>query len=198
MRILGDAPKTVNVVNSEKKEGFAKAARTLYKRARCPLLFFFDSDGQCVASEFWKLAAEIEHCDCVLSVKKIHYDPLMRRMASRVFNSLARVYFNFDFKDINFGFRLVRRDAALRCLEDCRYMPTLLNSEMAILMHRYGYRLREVVVHHRPRLFGMSRGLEPGSLLKESWRAFTALSKIRKNAPHTAPKREAARSAGRG
>jgi hypothetical protein len=170
----------LDIVCNDKKEGFAAAARALYKRAKCPLVFFADSDGQCVASEFWRLAEHAGPNDFVLGVKRIRYDPLVRRITSWAFNSLARLTFHISSKDINFGFRLAKRDAILRCLAHCTDMPTLLNAEVTIYACALGYRIKSVRVHHRPRIFGMSRGLTPGSIAAESWRALIALFKIRK------------------
>lgn len=165
----------LDICYSDKKEGFAKAARKLYERSKCPLSFFLDSDGQCVGSEFWKMAAEIHKADCVLGVKRVHHDPLLRRVASMCFNGIARQMFGLPFHDINFGFRLGRRDAILLCLSECKHMRTLLNAEMTIRLSQRGFRLVEVVVHHRPRLFGTSRGLDPDSLFREAWQAYRGL-----------------------
>lgn len=169
----------LDIVYKERREGFAAAARSLYRRARCPWVFFSDSDGQCVASEFWSLAEHAGEYDFVLGVKRIRYDPLVRRITSRVFNRLARALFSLPSPDINFGFRLARREALLRCLERCADMPTLLNAELAIYAHALGYRMLPVRVHHRPRIFGLSRGLDPGTLPANSWKAFVGLLRIR-------------------
>lgn len=169
----------LDVKYNARREGFGAAARALYRRARCPWTFFSDSDGQCVASEFWKLAEFAEQCDFVLGVKRVRYDPLIRRITSRVFNRIAKTLFGVPGQDINFGFRLARREALLRCLERCEDMPTLLNAEVSIYAHAMGYRLKPVGVHHRPRIFGLSRGLTPGSVPSNSWKAFTGLLRIR-------------------
>lgn len=170
----------LRVAYNAKREGFAAAARALYRRARCPWVFFTDSDGQCVASEFWRLAAEAENYDFLLGVKRVRFDPFVRRVTSRVFNRLAAFICGTPDRDINFGFRLARRDAALECLSRCRDMPTLLNAEMTIFAHALGYRIAPVRVHHRPRIFGLSRGLEPGSVAGNSWKAFRGLLRIRR------------------
>lgn len=179
LRELNERWPFLQVTYADKKEGFAHAAAGLYRRARCPLIFFADSDGQCVASEFWKLALHVNGSDFVLGVKQVRYDPLVRRLASKTFNWIARRLFHTGLKDINFGFRLCRREAALACLDECRYMRTHLNAEIALVAHRRHFRISQVQVHHRPRLYGDSRGLEPSRLLGESWRALVALLKLR-------------------
>lgn len=169
----------LDIVYKDRREGFAAAARSLYRRARCPWVFFSDSDGQCVASEFWRLAGAAPEFDFVLGVKRIRYDPLVRRITSRVFNRIASAMFDVPSPDINFGFRLARREALLRCLERCADMPTLLNAEVTIYAHVLGYRILPVQVHHRPRIFGLSRGLDPGTVPSNSWKAFAGLLRIR-------------------
>jgi dolichol-phosphate mannosyltransferase len=176
---LGQRWPFLDIACKTSREGFAAAARSLYRRARCPWVFFTDSDGQCVASEFWRLAQAAQDCDFVLGVKRIRYDPLVRRITSRVFNGIARAIFSVPSPDINFGFRLARREPLLDCLKRCGDMPTLLNAEVTIYAHALGYRIRPVLVHHRPRIFGLSRGLDPGSVPSNSWKAFTGLLKIR-------------------
>ena len=165
----------LNIVYKEKKEGFAKAARELYGKAKCPWVFFTDSDGQCVASEYWKLTKFMDSSDFITGHKTPRYDPFSRRVMSKTFNFVCRSLFKFQLKDINFGFRLCRRDAIIDCLNRCNYMPTLLNSEMIIIANSLGYKIHEVDVYHRPRLSGLSRGLIPGSILKESFLTFKAI-----------------------
>lgn len=177
----------LNIRFQPKREGFGPAARALYARASCPWVFFTDSDGQCVGSEFWRLAEHVENHDFVLGVKRIRYDPLVRRITSRVFNRIAKTLFSVPGEDINFGFRLARREAVLRCLDHCADLPTLLNAEVSIYAHALGYRILPVRVHHRPRIFGLSRGLTPGSVPANSWKAFIGLLKIRKKIGATAP-----------
>ncbi|MBI4903431.1 MAG: glycosyltransferase [Acidobacteria bacterium] len=170
----------LDVKYNDQREGFAPAARSLYRRARCPWIFFSDSDGQCVASEFWRLAEKAAGNDFLLGVKRIRYDPFVRRLTSRVFNRIAAMMFPVSGADINFGFRLARREAVLRCLDHSADMPTLINAEVSIYAHVLGYRVCPVLVHHRPRIFGLSRGLTPGSIGTNAYKAFLGLLRIRK------------------
>ncbi|HUQ95869.1 MAG TPA: glycosyltransferase family 2 protein [Bryobacteraceae bacterium] len=169
----------LNIVFNDRREGFGAAAGALYRRATCPWVFFTDSDGQCVANEFWRLAEHAAGHDFLLGVKRQRYDPLMRRVTSRVFNNLARGLFGVPGKDINFGFRLARRAAVLQCLTHCGDLPTLLNAEVSIYAHALGFRILPVPVHHRPRVYGLSRGLTPESVPGNAWHAFTGLLRIR-------------------
>lgn len=171
----------IQIEYSEKKQGFAKAAIQLYRKAKCPLLFFTDADGQCIANEFWKMTDLIKDNDFVLGVKKVHYDPFVRRVASFCFNGIARMIFGFKFRDINFGFRLSRKEPLIQVLDKAKHMPTLLNAELTILAYIMKYRLAEVQVHHRPRMYGLSVGLTPNSIPRESMQAFRGLLNLKKD-----------------
>ena len=153
LRELNERLPFLQIGYSPHKEGFATAARKLFRRANNPLIFFVHSDGQCVIPEFWKMAAHIGDNDWVISRKNIRRDPLERRILSRTFNWIARKVFGFEYRDINYGFRLCRRDKVLRALDAANHMPTLLNSELLIRAHLAGDLIKEISVHHRPRLY---------------------------------------------
>ena len=70
----------IRVILNQKKEGFAAAARRLYQEAKCPLIFFTDSDGQYVAADFWKVARHIHAYDVVHGAKLGRKDPWPRRL----------------------------------------------------------------------------------------------------------------------
>lgn len=180
---------------SPTKEGFAAAARKLFRRARNPLIFFVDSDGQCVIPEFWKMAVHIGGNDWVISRKNIRRDPLERRVLSRTFNLIARRLFGFEYRDINYGFRLCRRDKVLGALDAARHMPTLLNAELLIRAHLSGDRIKEVPVHHRPRLYGVSQGLHPSSIIRETLKAFRGLWLLSREQSSSGPSAQGARPA---
>jgi glycosyltransferase involved in cell wall biosynthesis len=175
LKAFADRYPMINVEYRDKKDGFANAAKRLYRRAKNPITFFTDSDGQCVMSEFWKLAALLPHNDWVLAVKKTRRDPLERKVLSWGFNTLGRMLFRHGLHDINFGFRVCRRDKVLEVLDEAVRMRTLVNAELTLLAHRKGHRITEVHVYHRERVFGKSQGLNPNKIVGEAFAAFNGM-----------------------
>jgi glycosyltransferase involved in cell wall biosynthesis len=161
------------------KDGFFNAARRAYRHARCPLLFFTDSDGQYIAREFWKLTPLIEHVDMAHGVKRNRCDPAYRLLASGCFNHLARRLTGIEGRDINSAFRLVHRRLVEELLGAVHCMPTLLNAELYIRAKRAGYRIVDVDVSHRKRPHGASRGLPLGSFVASCRRAYQGLRELR-------------------
>jgi glycosyltransferase involved in cell wall biosynthesis len=162
------------------KDGFFKSAMRLYRAARCPLVFFTDSDGQYVPDEFWKLVPHISKHDIVHGYKVARQDPFYRCLASGVFNSAYRWMFASSYQDINSAFRLLHRRVLDRLLPKISHMPTLLNAELLIRAEQEGFTIRQVGVRHRPRRYGKSRGLPPGRFVKESCLAFRGLVQVKK------------------
>lgn len=170
----------INVEYRDKKDGFANAARRLYERAKCPWIFFTDSDGQYVARDFWKLAKHIDsRYDLIRGAKIGRKDPLIRRLASAIFNKIIQFLFNINYLDFNSAFFLIRRDALRDILMHLNCMPTLINTELLLRLELENYSIKQVYVLHRQRLFGVSRGLAPSAFMQHSIKAVKGLYAIK-------------------
>jgi glycosyltransferase involved in cell wall biosynthesis len=165
----------IRVTYNDKKDGFANAARRLYLSARCPLVFFTDSDGQYIASEFWKLAPHATEFSMVHGAKIGRQDTTFRKAASAIFNRITRFVFDIHHSDINSAFRLVKQPLIRDLVPRLNRMPTLLNAELLIRAEMENYSIKQIRVMHRARKFGVSRGLPPTEFLRESWRAYRGL-----------------------
>ncbi len=166
-------------VNRSQRDGFFNSAMRLYRLAECDLVFFTDSDGQYVAEDFWRVAAQIEHNDMVHGAKVERHDPRYRLTFSGVYNVIVREMFASVAVDANSAFRLVRRELLDDVLPQIRHLRMLPNSEMYIRAERLGYRIQNVPVRHRPRPHGESRSLPAGRFFVECWHAFRGLRALR-------------------
>lgn len=178
---MADKHPYIRLIVNPTRDGFAAAARRLYREAKCPLIFFTDSDGQYIASDFWKLAPYIDSHDLIHGAKIGRKDPLFRRYASAIFNKLSAFLFAITYSDINSAFRLIRREVIERTLPQVDCMPTLLNAELLIRAELENFRIKQIHVMHRERRFGKSRGLPSNRFLQDSLLAFTGLLKIKES-----------------
>lgn len=169
----------IRVIFNDKKDGFAAAARRLYSEAKCPLVFFTDSDGQYVASEFWKLAPYAKDFAIVHGAKIGRQDAFYRKLSSMIFNRIARFIFDMHYSDINSAFRIVRKDLCLEMLPKLNCMPTLLNAEFLLRADMENQPIKQVRVIHRERMHGVSRGLPPNSFLQECLKAYKGLLQLK-------------------
>lgn len=170
------------------KDGFFRSAMRLYRAARCPLIFFTDSDGQYPPEEFWRIAPLINTCDMVHGAKMNRCDPFYRVFASGVFNFIGRRLFHTKGTDINSAFRLMRKNALDAILGSVHVMPTLINAEIYLRMEHAGYLINDINVRHRKRLYGKSRGLPLGHFAKECFHASRGLLRLRDELNKTPPR----------
>jgi glycosyltransferase involved in cell wall biosynthesis len=169
----------IRVMYNERKDGFANATRRLYAAARCPLVFFTDSDGQYVATDFWKLAKFMDRFEVVHGVKLGRKDPLFRRFFSMVFNKAVFFLYQMPYIDINSAYRLMRREVVEAILPKLNVMPTLINAEFLIRAEVENFTIKQVYVTHRFRSDGASRGLPTQRYFLEGLKAFRGLFDIK-------------------
>jgi glycosyltransferase involved in cell wall biosynthesis len=117
------------LVEGRERKGYTKAYKDALRLCRNELIFFSDSSGKHDPRDFWKLAGPIGDYDIVIGCKTGRQDPLYRIVMSRVFNFLVSRYFGHRFTDINSGFRLMRREAVLKVLDEKWHMKHLINFE---------------------------------------------------------------------
>lgn len=172
--------KYIRVISSS-RDGFFESAKRLYLQAKCPLIFFTDSDGQYVATEFWRVAECISRCDLAHGAKLGRQDPLYRLVASHAFNLLVMLLFFTRGRDVNSAFRLVRKSVVEQVLPQVHCVPVLLNSEFYLRAERQGFKIEVIDVEHRPRQFGKSRGVAPGAFLRICFDVFKGVIRLRRD-----------------
>ena len=90
--------------------------------------------------------------DVVCGYKKRRFDPLNRVIGSRIFNSLISIVSGVKLHDHNCGYKAYRKPilSGLNLYGEMhRHIPLILSGR--------GARISEVVVNHRPRMFGASK-----------------------------------------
>ncbi|HWE36046.1 MAG TPA: glycosyltransferase family 2 protein [Isosphaeraceae bacterium] len=137
------------------RRNFGKAAALTagFEAARGSIVFTLDGDLQDDPAEIPRFLARLdEGLDVVSGWKKTRHDPWHKVGPSRVFNAAVSALTGCYLHDHNCGFKVYRAEV-LREVgiygELHRFVP--------VLAHAKGFRVGEVVVHHRPRKFGYSK-----------------------------------------
>jgi hypothetical protein len=104
----------------------------------------------------------------VVGWRRRRRDPPLKVLASWVFNAVLRWGWGLPLHDANCGFKGMRREVADALLP---HLERDFHRYLALMAHRLGFRVAEVVVAHRPRAYGRSRyGLERyGRALADLW-----------------------------
>lgn len=149
----------IRLVSGEKRKGYVQAYKDSIRLPEKEVIFFTDSSGKHDPSDFWKMVDYIGEYDIVSGYKRKRKDPAYRILMTKVFNNLVNWYFGTNFRDIDSGFKLIKKSAMESILEDEWIVTDLISFEIMVRLHYKGYRVKEVPVSHKRRENGASRGL---------------------------------------
>lgn len=158
--------------------GYGAALRTGFQAARKRFVFYMDGDGQFDIRELdviLPLATDEQHIVTGYRIKR--NDPFIRRLNARLFGGwLVRVLLNVRVKDLNCAFKLIPK----KVLDAITLESTgaLINAELYGRAVRKGFGIKEVGVHHYPRVAGTQTGAHPKVILRAFYDLFRLRQKI--------------------
>ncbi|TMQ46873.1 MAG: glycosyltransferase family 2 protein, partial [Candidatus Eisenbacteria bacterium] len=114
------------------RKGYAGAVREGLERIQTPLTFFADSDGQYDPHDFWRLWPHAADYDIVVGRKVVRDEPFHRILLSRGFHVLAKMMTEVPLKDMDCGFRLLRKEVVEEVLPEATTLPDSFWAEFTI------------------------------------------------------------------
>ncbi len=169
----------IQVYMSDERKGYQRAVIDAISHATKPWVFIVDSDYQFAAIDFWRLEPKRETHDVILGMKSPRRDPFYRVWLSRGYNFLLRLFLKVPYRDMDTGFRLVRREAIARLAPTVRHM-SFFTAEFVIRAHYNGYRIVEVPVPHYARKIGSTTIFYVSSLFWICLRQFVGILRMRR------------------
>jgi len=169
------------LISTDERKGYSKAFRDILRLAETEFVFFSDSDGQHDPEDFFKLLQLIENHDIVSGYKLIRRDPFHRIVISNVYNFLIFLLFGLKMKDIDSGFKLIKKKVIEDVLKDPLVFSYCVMSEFILKAHFLGYAVLEVPVRHYARKHGRTAIFEPSKLPLIILRLIKGLFAIRFN-----------------
>lgn len=155
IREEASAKKHVKGLRFRRNYGKAAALHTGFIEAAGDVVITMDSDLQDSPDEIPHLFRMItsDGYDLVSGWKKKRYDPLLKRITSRLYNGTARISSGIRLHDFNCGLKAYRNEV-IKSIEIFgemhRYIP--------VLAKRAGFlKIGERIVEHRPRKYGSTK-----------------------------------------
>lgn len=176
----------LRVVTHDQNRGYGGALQSGFAAASKDLVFYTDGDGQYDARELAELYAHLspEH-DVVQGWKIKRHDPWYRTIIGWTYCQFVRLVFGLNTRDVDCDFRLIRK----RVLES--FPLTMLDGaitvELMARIERGGFRIREVPVHHYPRLYGQSQFFSFGRIARTFWQLGGLWLKLNVSSPAAEP-----------
>ena len=154
--VLSKLSKTLpmDLVVGPNRKGYDGGVRDGLRRITTDYVFFSDSDGQYDPSEFGRIWNARGQYDMVIGRKDHRSEKVYRTVLSRGFHVLVKAFTNVPLRDMDCGFRLIRRETVKTVLPEVRSLKYSFWAEFSIVAYRKGLRIREVPVSHRPSVRG--------------------------------------------
>ena len=151
---MSEQDQRVQLVLLRRNQGKSAALMAGFQATSGEIIVTLDADLQDEPTEIPKLLEKLESgpYDMVGGWKKERHDPFVKVVSSKVFNALANHITGTHFHDLNCGFKIYRREAALALDlygDLYRFIPILVASQ--------GFRVTEMPVKHNAREHGQSK-----------------------------------------
>ena len=154
----------MRVVTHARNLGYGGALRSGFQAATREFVFYTDGDGQYDPGELPALLALAGPSTGLVNGYKLErHDPRHRVWIGSLYNFCARLLFRVRIRDIDCDYRLIRREP----LEHIQSLPPAERFAWAGCKRAWnwsGWEVREVGVHHFPRLHGRSQFFRVRSL----------------------------------
>lgn len=163
---LAAADPHVRVIHLPRNLKLGGALKAGFAASRMELVFYTDADNPIdfadMTAAFPLVAAG--GVDVVTGYRLNRDETLLRTVYSRTYNWLINFLFGFRFRDINFSFKLFRREVLERI--ELRSNGSFIDAEVLIEARKAGFVIEEVGVRYFPRTAGVSTLASPGVIVK--------------------------------
>jgi len=153
LQALAKNYRALKIIHLGQHVGKWGALKTGFTHAKGDIIITSDSDLQDGPKEVLKLLAKIQDgYDMSSGWRKRRYDPMYKLLLSKIGNNIVSILQGHHFHDINAPFKLYRREV----LADLPTQGSLMRFSM-LFAKRLGYKIIEVPIVHRPRIYGKSK-----------------------------------------
>lgn len=138
----------MRLVMGKERKGYFKGVKDALLLAKGDIVFYSDTDNTHDPKDLFKLLEKIEEYDLVMGVKLHRNDPLNRILFSRIYNLLIYLMFGIYIKDINAGFKLMKREIVEEYMPKIKYLKYGFSTELVIRVKNDGKRIVGVPISH--------------------------------------------------
>ena len=150
---ISELDNSINLIQFHRNYGKSAALAEGFKHAKGNYIITMDADLQDDPKEISNLINKLEEgFDLVSGWKKDRKDPLSKRLPSKLFNFVTRLFTGVHIHDFNCGLKIYRK-AVVKTLElyggRHRYIPAMVGQKK--------FKVTEIIVNHRPRIYGETK-----------------------------------------
>jgi glycosyltransferase involved in cell wall biosynthesis len=181
---LAKKDKHIKVIHHERNKGYGGVLKSGFKNSTKDLIFYTDGDGQYDVNELRTFLPYIKDkdIDMVNGYKKKRSDTIDRVILGRMYHYTAKILFGLKIKDVDCDFRLFKRHVIDNI--ELESDSGVICVEMIKKIQSKGFKIKELPVHHYPRISGKSQFFEIKRVLevfKELFKYWWELVILRKD-----------------
>lgn len=150
----------VKVIHHNPNRGYGAAFKSGMYAAQYPWISFIDADGQFNFEEINRFidTQQTTGADCVIGFYLGRKVSFIRKMNSKIWQTIVFLLFGLNVRDIDCGFKLISKKVieTIPPLESER--GAFISSEFLIKSKKSGFKIVEIGVNHYPRRQGEATG----------------------------------------
>ena len=175
--------KNIKIIKHEQNKGYGAALISGFYNSKYELIAFTDSDGQFDFSEITKFieAKNKSNADLVIGYYIKRKVLFRRKINSAIWELLVRLLFGLKVKDIDCGFKLIKKEVIDNISKLQSQRGAFITTEFLIKAKLQGFKIKEIPVHHYTREGGVASGADINVIME----SFKDLFKLRKKLKDT-------------
>jgi dolichol-phosphate mannosyltransferase len=171
----------IKLISDPVRKGYSRAVIDGLLATDAEWVTCIDSDGQCDPADFGTLAAACEGQDMVIGYRNPRSDTAMRKLMSRAFGFVYRLYFDVRLRDPSCPYVFINRSG----------LDAILAGKVGILKQGFwwefvaratalGLRIKELPVRHRVRTSGVTQVYRLGKIPRIAIEHLAGLHRLRR------------------
>lgn len=161
---LAAADPHIRPVHHQVNRTLGGSIRTGLAHSKGELLLYTDADMPCDLGYLREALPKLEQADVVIGYRTNRSEGVKRWLYSKVYNILVRWLFDIKVRDVNFAFKLFKRQVVE--VMDLRSEGSFIDAEMLAEAQRARFRIAEIPVVYTPRIAGQSTLARPQVIVK--------------------------------
>jgi glycosyltransferase involved in cell wall biosynthesis len=145
----------IRVINHEVNRGYGSTIRELYLLGKKDVIFSLPGDYQYAPKELLAMAKGLQDHDFVIGLRVNRNDPWRRKVQSKVYNLMLRVFYGHRHQDVN-SIKLFKRSILDKVI--LQSQSPFVDAELCIRAEKAGFKVIEIPIEHLPRTAGGASG----------------------------------------
>lgn len=183
LQILEELVKRYNVLKviNQSNTGYGGAIKRGFTESKMDWIFFTDSDRQFNLNDLYSFIPFTSNFKFIFGYREKRADSFHRILIAKMLKVWNKLWLGFPLyiKDIDCAFKLMHREDFERTYPIIS-SGGMVNSEFILKIHKLGYQIKQIPVHHYSREKGQSTGSNPKVILRAIKETFILREAIKK------------------